>query len=195
MSILTLLLVGILALGGGVGTHYLEDRVLNPDFALINTPESFAPVQVTPMFATSPEPIKSAATATTALAQVEVAPVIKKVVLPAPVSLKTVDCGVVSFQSNETINNCFRQKFEVCEPAVINSVGINLYTIVGKLGTACRIKQKFLQAPTGLNWAGKEMTCSVNNKLSFDVAVQPVNLFNCSGLLYEVFLKPSGLGE
>jgi len=100
----------------------------------------------------------------------------------------------VTTSENCGSENCFEEKFKVCEPATLlaeSSLGSIYYEIVKKEQAGCAVKMKYTVNPNP-EWVNKEMVCTLDNKADFQTAV--VDAFKklfakqliCTGPLYEV---------
>lgn len=96
----------------------------------------------------------------------------------------TVDCGTA---------DCFSKKFIACQPATLTAdsggLGAVSYKIIGPVSNGCSLTFKYTKNPNP-DWVNKEMTCSFDNKISFDDAVKKVfdgvlsGSVICTGPLY-----------
>ncbi len=98
---------------------------------------------------------------------------------------QTVDCGS---------EDCFHQKFAVCQPSTLKAdAGFASveYKIIGPATGGCKMTFQYTTNPNP-DWVNKEMTCTFDNKISFDASIEKV--FNgvingsviCSGPLYTI---------
>lgn len=112
---------------------------------------------------------------------------------------KTVDCGS---------KDCFNTKFASCEPATLEtdagSIAFRSHIVAPATGPfgGCRVDMLYPENPNP-DWVGKDMTCTLDNKLDFDSAMS--KLFDgitqvanggkstvlCSGPLYTIMITPS----
>ncbi|MGM0478501.1 MAG: WG repeat-containing protein [Bacteroidota bacterium] len=91
----------------------------------------------------------------------------------------------------------FLESFKDCEPSVYmhhqTFRSIYQYEIMGKAaeGNSCKIQSRFIINPN-LEWIGKTMTCTYDNALPFEDAIQPClpngdeNECDCEGELWEI---------
>jgi hypothetical protein len=92
--------------------------------------------------------------------------------------------------------NCFNENFKNCTTVTMTSdleiLGKIFYEIKPKTQNVCTLTFKYLRHPNP-EYTGKEMTCEVNNKLSFENSSTEMylnstlkgNPSNCSGSFYE----------
>jgi hypothetical protein len=100
--------------------------------------------------------------------------------------VQTVNCGS---------EDCFEQKFTLCEPASLElDIGFAAfhYQILGPAAGGCKMTVKYTKNPNA-DWVDKEMTCVFDNKIDFEKSAQ--NTINgvikdevvCEGELYDIF--------
>lgn len=105
--------------------------------------------------------------------------------------------GPVRVQAEETITtscattDCFQRAFATCTPGVALTADLGFasyhYRIVGPKNGGCAMTTSY---PTNPNpaWVGKAMTCTYNNRGSFEDAAQAMfnNLSSCTGPLADI---------